>query len=176
MADTISAAFSIALRVTHTIDVDVTGVTGEVATHFTQIDADPSFDEIITGTSGTLNAGTTPAATKTWSGAFALSGGAKTHDFADLRSYSATEVDASGLEVILFKFINNGTNTMTIVDGASNGYPILGDTSGSITIAAGGSFEFYTADGIAQVVDGTHKTIDISGTGVEEYAIQIVFG
>lgn len=181
MANTQAVSWGLTLRVDETIDVDVDKSPAGDQTLVTSFDlaANPVITHQISGMSGTLNAGTTPAVTKVWSSRVVLSGGAYDIDLTGMIGQSGTKVDFSGLELILIAIKNNGDNDMTFTSHATNGYPLWGDQGGLadlVIVPAGARIEFYTNDGIGQVVDGTHKIIDVAGTTTQNFDIILAFG
>lgn len=169
MANTQAVTWAMVLNILESIDVDVG------AAEFLLVPTNPIQKHTISGVSGALDASTTPAVTKVWSSRL-TTGAPDTIDLTTLPGQSAVNVDMSGLEIILLAIKPNGANSMTFEEGGANGYPAFGDTNGLIVIPTGGCQLFYTADGIGQVVDGTHKTIDCTGTGTETYDIVIACG
>lgn len=105
---------------------------------------------------------------------YALVTGALTIDLRALHQANGASGDGNGLKVQGFYFKNLGANAMTIVGGASNGYLIFG-TSGSVVVQPGGGLAIYHADASADV-DGTHKTIDVSGTGTQTFECALILG
>lgn len=125
----------------------------------------------------TLDASTTPAVTKHSPYTLSLTAGAATIDLTSLPGITEDEtVDGSGLKVQMACFENPDTNAnnMTITFGASNGYLLLG-TAWKIILKPGQSFQTYLDDG-APVIDGTHKNIDVAGTGTQSLLVEIVMG
>ncbi len=117
----------------------------------------------------------TPSPATIFSGkVYALVTGALSIDLRALRTVGGGSGDGNGLKVQGFYFKNLGANNMTIVGGASNGYLIFG-TSGSVVVVPGGSLCLFTNDGSADV-DGTHKTIDVSGTGSQTFQLAVILG
>ena len=105
---------------------------------------------------------------------YTLSGGALSIDLRALHQANGASGDGNGLKVQGFYFKNLGANAMTIVGGDSNGYLIFG-TSGSVVVQPGGGLTIYHADGSADI-DGTHKTIDVSGTGTQTFECALILG
>lgn len=122
------------------------------------------FDESITPSPATIFSGDV----------YALSTGAKTLDLRALYTVGGGTGDGNGLKVQAFYFKNLGANAMTIVGGASNGYLIFG-TSGSVVVQPGGSLCLFHNDASADV-SGTVKTIDVSGTGSQEFEAAFILG
>lgn len=126
----------------------------------------------------TLSGSTTPAVTKYASKQLALTDGAATLDLTALTGWgtNGANVDATNLKLQLLRVYNPAANTgvMNLAEGASNGYEALGD-AWSVDITPGAWAMVYLADD-APDVDGTHKTIDITGSGTEVLDIELVFG
>lgn len=122
------------------------------------------FDEVITPSLATLFSGKL----------YALVTGALSIDLRALRTVGGGSGDGNSLKVQGFYFKNLGANAMTIVGGASNGYLIFG-TSGSVVIQPGGLICVFYNDASADV-DGTHKTIDVSGTGSQTFECAVILG
>lgn len=117
----------------------------------------------------------TPSPATMFSGdVYALSTGAKTLDLRAIYTVGGAVGDGNGLKVQGFYFKNLGANAMTIVGGASNGYLIFG-ASGSVVVQPGGSICINHLDASADI-DGTHKTIDVSGTGSQTFEAAFILG
>lgn len=127
-------------------------------------------------TSLTLNASSTPPATKCAYFLQALTAGAATIDMTSLTGTYGAAVTGAGLRPQIVKFKATSTNTggITITPGASNGYDIFGASS-SITLTAGQEVTLYRKDGGVDI-DATHKTIDLAGTGTESLECTFIFG
>ena len=111
----------------------------------------------------TLNATSTPDCEMEAHGSFAMTAGAATIDFTDLHSFGES-ISFSGKKVRFVVLQNPATNanSITIVEGASNGLSLLG-ANFSVTLAPGETIAKYLPDG--PTVGGSDKTIDITGTG-----------
>jgi hypothetical protein len=105
---------------------------------------------------------------------YALDTGAATIDLRALRTVAGGEGDGNGMKVQGFYFKNLGANPMTITQGASNPYLIFG-TSGSVIVPPGASFSMAYNDASADV-SGTVKTIDIAGTGSQQFRAAFLLG
>lgn len=131
--------------------------------------ADQTFTHVIDGDSGSLTGSSTPAVSKAWSDEVQLTAGALSLDLTSLsRGSVLSSLDLTGLKLQLIKIkaaIAN-TDTVTIADGASNGYSIFGDTSGSITLGSGDVAMFLFAETLPDV-SATVKTIDISSSDTD---------
>lgn len=124
-----------------------------------------------------LTASTTPPATVTASVAQALTAGAATLDLTALPGTEAT-VSCSGLKVQKLRLQNPPTNAnpITIAKGASNGWTPAGSAF-SITLMPGQDILFgNNGVSVGTTVDGTHKTLDLTGTGTQVLNVQIVAG
>lgn len=122
----------------------------------------------------TYNASSTPAATETVNFTLTLVAGAKTIDLADLVGSGGRPVDGTSKKIISFVFLPQGPSNMVIVPGATNGYHAFG-TDFSLTAFTAGGISIDNAAG-APVIDATHKTLDVTGTGTQTAKVQIVFG
>jgi len=114
---------------------------------------------------GSLNSTTTPAVSKVAAGAAAMTAGLATIDLTALTGLDGTSRTLNALKVVLAKFKNPGANPITIAKGAANGYTGFGSAF-SHTIPPGGTASFNLSTG-GVAVDGTHKTLDVSGTGTD---------
>ena len=125
--------------------------------------------ELTVADRSTLNASSTPAVTAAWSDTVALSGGSATIDLSSLSlGATLTALDLTGLKVQGFVFQSKAANTdtVTIVDGASNGYNLFGDSSGQVTLSPGGAVSFYAPEDLPDVGSGA-KTIDLSSSDLD---------
>lgn len=131
--------------------------------------SDQTFTHAIDEDSGVLTGSTTPAVSKVWSDQVQLSGGALSLDLTNLsRGSVLSALDMTGLKVQLIKIKATSTNTdtVTVVDGATNGYNIFGSSSGSITLASGDVAMFFFDESLPDVASGA-KTIDISSSDTD---------
>lgn len=119
-----------------------------------------------------LNATTTPAITKNICKTIALAGGAYTIDLTTELMANGVAVAGTGLKVRFIRITNLGANTMTFSEGASNGYALPGLPK---AIATGGVYMEYFADGAPAVASGD-RTIDVAGTGTQEFELTIELG
>ncbi len=126
---------------------------------------------------GTLSSNSSVPITKPWSDNVAMTAGAVTLDFTALDQVNLPVVNATGLKLQLFIFRNlsANSNTITIKDGATNGYDIFGDSSGQITLNPG-EVEMRFCNESLEDVSATVKTIDITGTGTETLEVVMAFG
>lgn len=126
-------------------------------------------------TSATLSSSTTPAITEVVSVLVTLSGGAATVDFTSLTKAGGGSLDTTGLKLQAAYFEVPGSSSMTISDGATNGYNIFGDASGQVTIPGTGSLGFYFPEGLDDVATAD-ATIDFAGTGTDTCKCVFLFG
>lgn len=126
-------------------------------------------------TSATLNAGSTPAASKDTAFTFALTAGAGTIDLTNITDPNLGTVSLSGITPNLVKLQNPATNAnaITVKQGATNGYTGLG-ASFLVTIPPGGEVLLYAIGG--STVGAGSKTLDLTGTGTQALNVQIVAG
>lgn len=122
----------------------------------------------------TLNSGSTPPVTLQAQFLLTLSSGAGTIDLRNLVGTNGAAVDGNGLKVQVLRFKNLGANAMTLTFGASNPADLLGAT-GVLKVWPGGHVQIFTNDGPADI-DGTHKTIDVSGTGSQTAEVTVIMG
>lgn len=107
-----------------------------------------------------------------------LSAGAATIDLTALTNGFGDALDGTGLKVQLFYFVSasDNTDTITIVDGATNGYNIFGDAAGQITVPVGGKVLLEFDDALDDIAAGD-ATIDLSSSDLDAtYSFVIVMG
>jgi hypothetical protein len=123
-----------------------------------------------------IDATTTPPATKVAGFQKALAAGVGTIDLTALPGTNGTTVDGTGLKVQAVKFRNpsSNANNITITVGASNGYQLHG-AGWSITLRPGESYLWEGVDA-APDVGGSAKNIDLAGTLVQALDVLIVLG
>ena len=128
---------------------------------------DPTLSRKTT-TSGTMNASSTVPSTKAWGATQNLSAGAATLDLQALLDGNLPNVDFTGLKVQAIKVECPSTNTsgVAIVDGASNGYNIWGDASGSVTVLPGCSVLMFFNDQLDDVA-ASDSEIDLSSSDTD---------
>lgn len=158
----VSVSYALRVNVRETLDSGVDGASTPVITH-NALDV-----------TGTINATSTPPATKHIQDTSALTAGAATIDLTALTGTGGATVNMTGLKVQIFRFKNNGAATMTIGEGATNGYELLGN-AWSIAVPAGGAIQLVLNE-TAPDVGASAKTIDIAGTGTQAFQISIVAG
>lgn len=127
-------------------------------------------------TNVTLNAGSDVPATTHAAWAVTMSGGAATIDLRAMTGANGAAIDGNGLKVQACKFRNktDNANTITITEGASNGYALLG-AGFTLDLTPGQWVQLFLNED-APNVSGTDKTIDISGTGSQVLEVQFVLG
>lgn len=167
MADLIvRVEYDFKLKVTETLDVAIDGVAN--LDHTLQL----------ANSSGTLSPTTTVPITKAWKDQGALTAGAATINLTALARNNLPTIDLTGLKVQFIHVINASTNSaaLVIVDGATNGYNILGSATGAISIPVGGQFLFFGNEGLDAVAAGD-ATIDLSSSDTDAtYDIMILAG
>lgn len=120
------------------------------------------------GTSG-------PAATQAWHGLVTLIAGALTLDLTALADATLGTISMSGLKLKFMQIIATAgnANPITIAPGAVNGYTGWVGSAG-LSLNASDQEMLVRNAGIA--VDGTHKTLDLAGTGTQSAVIVLLFG
>lgn len=123
-----------------------------------------------------LSGSTTPPASLAVSFVQALTAGSATIDLTAMPGTNGATKSGSGLKVVaaLFAAPDTNANPITISEGASNGYELLGD-GWSVTLKPGQSLLWY---GVAQAptVGGAAKTIDLAGTGSQVLNCALLLG
>lgn len=107
----------------------------------------------------------------------ALVAGAGTINLTSVPATGGGNKSANGLKVQLVLFTNPTTNvgsTITIAPGASNAYELFG-SGNELVIPKGCTLQFYFHDQLADI-DGTHKEIDLAGTGTDILNCIFLFG
>lgn len=134
--------------------------------------ADPTLTYSSLNFSHTCNATTTITGTKVAADTSALSGGAATIDLTSLPTVNTTQ-SFSGLKLRGYLFSAPSTNgaSITIAEGASNGYP-LGD---SIVLKPGQEIVKWMDDE-ESAISGTDKTLDLAGTGTDAFSYVLIAG
>lgn len=165
---TVEAKFELKLDVDETLELGQDHVT------------DPEVTDTLGTDDGTLNALSTPPATKRFSDQISLSTGSGSLDLTSLAGPLSTTVDFTGLKVQLVKLKCPSGNTAAIevVTAGANGYNLFGLTNATaekVSIPPGGAAEFFCNDKLEDV-DATHKGITLTGTGTESISVQLVAG
>ena len=111
------------------------------------------------------------------SGVLPMTAGALTIDLRVLVGSNGLAVDGNGLKLQAIKLRNDNTggNPITIAKGATNGYLPGGGTAWSQTLPVGGEYLAYFNEG-GPDIDGTHKTLDVTGTGTQAISFEFVLG
>lgn len=164
MAESVSANISLQLTATETLDATLNPAASV-----------PNVVHKGFNVSKTLNGTSTPTVTKVVAAKIALVAGAKTVDLTSLTGTNGATKDFSTLKVRSVLIVNPDGNSgdMVFTFGASNGYLLMG-TGWKITLKPGDAFENYLTG--APTVDATHKNIDVTGTGTEQFEIEMVAG
>lgn len=130
------------------------------------------------GTTGVINKAwsstTSPAGTEELSGHVAMVSGTATVDLTAFTQSGLTpNVNATGLKLRAFIVVADAANVanISVATGGTNGYTALGTLS---AISPGDFRMGSVSNPIA--IDGTHKTIDITGTATDGVSIFFVFG
>ncbi len=161
----ISAAIAYQLTVTETLSP-------------TFADTNTSNRKVVTNglnISKTLNAGSTPPGTMLSAFQKTLVSGGGQIDLRTLPGTTGTQ-DGNGLKLqacILYNPTTNA-NTITVAVGTSNGYTFAGAAC-SVTLSPGDTIALFRND-TAPDVDGTHKLLDIAGTGSQVLDVELVLG
>lgn len=162
----VSCAYAMLMTCTETLSSNVPFISTD----------DPSIVHNGLNSTGTFDAGTTPAATEWVANEYTMSGGALTIDLTSLTGTNGRSVSLNGLRPRLVKIKNKATNanSITIAEGASNGYPLFG-ASRSVTLLPGEELQ-YLYSSSCTAVGSSDKTIDISGTGSQVLQMAILAG
>lgn len=141
---------------------------------------DPSFVHSLDSPGSTLNASSTPPATKVFSDTVALVAGTKTLDLTALAGPASTSIDFTGLKVQIIAFRCPTGNTLPILvqKGAANAYNLLGADNASaetLEVLPGDGLLLYRHDTLEDV-DATHKDIKFTGNGTETIDVILVAG
>lgn len=170
MAAAVSAAYAFGVEVAETLALGLDNVDDKPVTH--SIGADTS----------TLNASSTPAATKQFSDTIALTAGAATLDLKSLAGPAGTTVNFDGLKVQLVKLKCPSTNSGGITVNAKDdvtGYNLFGTDNAAVTekveVMPGGVVMLYHDDELEDV-DATHKDITFAGTGTDGIQVMLTAG
>lgn len=163
----VSVDYKARIAVTETLDSTTTPSstgTGNRVTH-------TAFDEEVT-----LNATSTPPATK-WAGFIVtLTAGAATIDLTALTGTNGVTVNGTGLKPQAVRIKNLGANVMTFKKGAANGHNLFTATDGTV-IQPGGHDQTFTNDSATiDDIDATHKTWGVTGTGTQTAEVSILLG
>lgn len=136
---------------------------------------DPSQSGLFSKSLNANSAATPPGdVTEAWSGNKVMTAGAATIDLTSLTQVGlSSAVSLSGLKIRAIQILAPAANAaaITVAPGASNGYTQIGTVG---PIKPGGSALLILPG--TSAVDGTHKNLDISGTGTDSVSIQVVAG
>ncbi len=119
-----------------------------------------------------LNASSTPPVTKTVADTLAMVAGAVTLDLTAI-AYNGGTVDLTGLKIQMLQITNDNSNSITIAEGAANGYQLMGGAS--IVLPAGSTFQHYWNDTLPDVA-AADAELDITGTLIESLKFVIAAG
>lgn len=134
----------------------------------------PSLTLSIGNLSNSWNSTSTPNGLDAWSGLVTMTSGTATIDLTSLTQAGlAGTISMSGFKMRYIQVQPSTGNAapISVAVGASNGYPSFG----TIAVLNPGDMAARTTV-LAIAVDGTHKTIDITGTGADSMEILVVFG
>jgi len=161
MSTTVNASYRSRLTITENYDTTSAGAGRNEA----------PFDDV-----KSQDATSTPAIAGGGFCSVALAAGAATVDLTSLTTVSGRNFSLSGLKVRQMKLTNPSANAnaITIAKGAANGYTGF-DAAFKITLQPGQSWLFDDA-GNGVLVDATHKTLDLTGTGTQALQIAITGG
>lgn len=139
--------------------------------------SDNTLTYLMSNTAFTLDANSTPPATKQATYEVTMSSGAATIDLRALVGAAGSAVDGNGLKVQAVKFINKtgNANAITISEGASNGYELFGN-GWTVTLPTAGSWIMAYLKDASPDVSASTKTIDVAGTDAQVLQVQIVMG
>ena len=124
-------------------------------------------------TSPKYSSTTTPPITKIGMDELAMTGSAVTLDLTAVPNQVEGAQTFSGLKIVAALFQNPNAAAITVDIGGSNGYAING--ADAIIIPAGGTVMLDFANSLSDV-DGTHKTLDITGTNLHVLNYILVAG
>ena len=176
MAASVSAIWNALLTLDETVASALTAVEDQPIRHdFAGIANLPSF-------SGVIDADSTPAITKGFSGQVTVPGGAIfTLDLTALTGPSATTVDFTGLEVqlvLLAALTNNVSSVAVKTKDSTTGYNLFGPTNTGTDVISlsSGQIALFQLNDKQQDVDSTHKDVNFIGTTGDIVAIIMVAG
>lgn len=155
----VNVSYTFGMTVLETLETGIAGV------------SNPKLSFTAYNEAGTLNASSSPPATKHAQFLLTLSGGAATINLASLTGANGT-VDGTGLRVQLLRIKNLGANAMTFSEGASNGIAL---SCLPLVVAPGGIAQIYLADASPDIASGD-RTIDVAGTLAQTAEVSIVMG
>lgn len=160
----VQTSLNLVMTSTETLSAGVDGATNPAITH-------DGFN--LSGVN--LSATSTPPVSIASYQTYALVAGAKTIDLTALEGVNDVTQDCTGLKLQGIVIENpSGNNTMTVGDGAANGYQLFGSAV-DVQVPAGSTLVMYFVDTLPDVAAGA-KNIDISGTLTESINIGMVLG
>lgn len=169
MPDAVKAEFAFTLEVRETVALSADHV------------VDPTVRHSLGADNGTLNATSTPAATKTSSDTIALAAGAGTLDLTAATGLKGGTVDFTGLKVQIVKLKTPPGNSASIVverKDAATGYNLFGDDNNSdesVEVPPDTLMQFKYNDTLEDV-GASNKDLRFTGTGTDQIEIQLVAG
>lgn len=119
-----------------------------------------------------LDADSAPPVTKVCAGTLMLAAGVATLDLSAV-PYNGAAVDLTGLKVQMLFLRNLSLNPITISEGASNGYQLLGGAA--LLVPAASRMQFFWSDTLPDV-SATDRTLDLSGTATDELQFVLAAG
>lgn len=169
MAVAVSALYDLVLRVTVTPSLSQDNVTNT-----------PQVISSLGTIGGTLTANTTVPVTESYTEDITLTAGAATIDFSALDQGDLTDIDVATAalkpQLVIFKAAAANTAGVVVVDGATNGFNIWGDSSGSVTVLPGCAVLAFWNDKLDDA-GATDKTVDLASSDVDaKIEVIIVFG
>lgn len=121
-----------------------------------------------------INGSTNPSADAVTAFETTLSSGSATIDLTSVPATTGTQsMSGKSLRTLFLKADSENAGVISIQAGGTNGYPLFG-SSGKITLSPGDSLGLRISTD--SDVDGTHKTIGLSGTGTDSIQVQMTFG
>lgn len=123
-------------------------------------------------TSAVLNSASTPPVDDIVADTLAMTSGAVTLDLTAI-AYNGGTVDLSGKKPQVILFRNDNSNSITIAEGASNGYQLMGGEN--IVVPAGSLFLMLWNETLPDVA-AADAELDITGTGTDSLKFAIAAG
>lgn len=131
-----------------------------------------TYDAYLTRKS--LSGSSTPAVSAVTGLLKTLSSGSATIDLTSVPDVVGTQsMSGLSLRTLYLSATAANSGSISIQTGATNGYPLFG-SSGKVTLPPGDSIAMCLSD--TNAVDGTHKTIDLAGSGTDSIQVQMTFG
>jgi len=121
-----------------------------------------------------LYASSSAPATKLLSKTITLTAGAYTIDLTTETGTNGVAIAGTGLKVQMIRIKNLGANNMTFSEGASNGISLFG-SSWSHRVYPGGIWQEFLNEGCPDIASGD-RTIDVAGTGTQQFELTILMG